>query len=376
MTANEAKHRHALPATEDGAGHLGVSPGRMFLRHAAMATAFNLVIALFIAMVLHTGKQFRNDFVFSMCIGTAAWLIIDIGRILLWRNGPVPKGKFFLLTVAAAPPAFYLGIMAGAALLGYDPGRVLPPSMTAALASVAFTLSMMLLAAWLFWNWVKMAEWKAQVAQQQAQAAIIQKQAMQAQLQLLQTQIEPHMLFNTLANLQGLITVDPPRAQAMLDQLIQYLRATLASSRAQATTLAQEFALMDAYLGLMSVRMGERLGYALKLPADLRTLPMPPMLLQPLIENAIRHGLEPKIGGGRIDVAAERRDGALVVTVTDTGLGIDADGMALNSTAGTGIGLANIRDRLQALYGDAARLSLVRNQPSGVIAQLTLPLAP
>ena len=195
---------------------------------------------------------------------------------------------------------------------------------------------------------------------------------MQAQLQLLQAQIEPHMLFNTLANLQGLISFDPDRAQLLLDQLIQYLRATLSSSRAEATTLEQEFKLMQAYLGLMAVRMGARLAYTLDLPDDLRSARLPPMLLQPLVENAIQHGLEPKIEGGHITVRASVDDDQLTLTVVDDGLGLDHPGQ----TKGTQLGVTNIRERLQVMHGAAASLSLDANTTGGVTARLTLPYQP
>jgi sensor histidine kinase YesM len=224
---------------------------------------------------------------------------------------------------------------------------------------------------WFFWTQSRLQQMKAEAEAEKARAAAIEKQALQAQLRLLQAQIEPHMLFNTLANLQGLIGIDTTRAQHLLDQLIQYLRATLTSSRAEKTTLAQEFALMEAYLGLMSLRMGPRLSYTLQLPELLCTLSVPPMLLQPLVENAVKHGLEPKIDGGHIDVQANRQDETLMLTVTDTGLGLDASAGTAN---GTKVGVANVRERLQALYGDRASFSLTPNTPTGVIARLTIPL--
>jgi sensor histidine kinase YesM len=227
---------------------------------------------------------------------------------------------------------------------------------------------------WFFWNRGKLATLTAKAETEKARAAAIEKQAIQAQLQLLQAQIEPHMLFNTLANLQGLIALDPPRAHHMLDQLIHYLRATLSSSRAEKTTLAHEFSLMNAYLELMSVRMGRRLAYALQLPDRLRDVQVPPMLLQPLVENAIRHGLESKIDGGRIDVAATEQAGMLTLSVADTGLGLDAPAARRATVKNTHIGLANVHERLQALYGERASCSLKPNTPSGVIAQLTMPL--
>ncbi|HYD78568.1 MAG TPA: histidine kinase [Paucimonas sp.] len=362
------------PASATGAPQENSGFWPMFRRHAALAMLFNFACVIFSTFVLSGGKYFFRNFVFSMCIGTAAWLFIDLGRYLLWRGATPPKPKFFLLVVAVAPAAYYVGIVAGALLLGFPLAKVLPSSSTATLGSIVFTLTASMIGGWIFWNRSELAELKAKSAEQQARTAAIEKQAMQAQLQLLQTQIEPHMLFNTLANLQGLIALDPARAQDMLDHLIRYLRATLASSRAERTTLEHEFALLDAYLGLMAVRMGARLAYTLNLPDDLRAHRLPPMLLQPLIENAIKHGLEPKIDGGRIDVSAARAGACLALTVADTGLGIDDHGMALDSQPGTQVGLANIRERLQALYGDAAGFTLVPNNPCGAMARLTLPL--
>ena len=207
-------------------------------------------------------------------------------------------------------------------------------------------------------------------AEERARAEAVARQALQAQLQLLQAQIEPHMLFNTLANLQGMISIDPDRAQVMLDHLIQYLRTTLTSSRAESTTLAHEFTLMEAYLGLMSVRMGARLAFSLQLPSELRAAQIAPMLLQPLVENAIIHGLEPKVDGGHITVSAAQDGGTLVVSVADTGLGLNAP----SANAGTHVGVANTRERLHALYGTQASLSLEPNPAQGATARLTLPL--
>jgi sensor histidine kinase YesM len=212
---------------------------------------------------------------------------------------------------------------------------------------------------------------KLERTEARVRAETIERQALQAQLRLLQAQIEPHMLFNTLANLQGLIAIDPQQANRMLDHLIQYLRATLSATRAETTTLAQEFDAAEAYLGLMAVRMGARLSYRCVLPAALRGARLPAMLLQPLVENAIIHGLEPKIEGGTVTVEARAHDGVLEICVTDTGLGLDDTEPAAK---GTGVGVTTTRERLRALYGARAALTLVPAQPHGVLARLTLPL--
>ena len=198
-----------------------------------------------------------------------------------------------------------------------------------------------------------------------------QRQAAEHQLKLLESQIEPHMLFNTLANLRVLIGTDPPRAQAMLDQLIAFLRATLGGSRVSSHPLGTEFARLADYLALMQIRMGERLQTRFDLPDELATLPVPPLLLQPLVENSIKHGLEPKVSGGRIDVSARRERAQLVLEVRDTGAG-------LSSTRGDGtqFGLVQVRERLATLYGTKASFELANagGAEGGTLATLRLPL--
>jgi LytS/YehU family sensor histidine kinase len=177
------------------------------------------------------------------------------------------------------------------------------------------------------------------------------------------------MLFNTLANLRVLITVDPPRAVAMLDRLNSYLRMTLSGSRALSHPLSAEFERLGDYLELMSVRMGDRLHYRLDLPQDLRDAPVPPLLLQPLVENSIRHGLEPKVEGGEIVVRARRQAGLLVVEVSDTGVGLDA----APPSEGSGFGLEQVRERLATVYGAQGRMSLSPSPAGGTCATLSFP---
>lgn len=344
---------------------------RRFAIDVAITQVFNVVIALLVTYAIRVPGGFYVSLLISICVGTLAVTLIDGGRLLLWGLNRVPKLPFIVLAIVSMPVAQYFGNRIAALITGIPAANfaaVRTQYMTAFLvgSSVSFIAII-----WFFWSREHIAHLAAEAEAEKARAAAIERQAIQAQLQMLQAQIEPHMLFNTLANLQGLIAVDPQRAQNMLEQLIQYLRATLSSSRAERTTLAHEFTLMDAYLGLMKVRMGARLRYALQLPEDLRPIMVPPMLLQPLVENAIKHGLEPKVDGGEITIRAERDAGMLTLNVTDTGLGLDAGPSDPN---GTHIGVTNIRERLQALYGDRATFRLIPNTPSGVIAQLSIPL--
>ncbi|MDC8757392.1 sensor histidine kinase [Janthinobacterium fluminis] len=358
-------------------------PWRRFAMDYRYSLAFNLFCGLFITYVLGTGQYLLENLVASMCIGSSAFIIIDGARLAWWGEQRRPGWKTLaLIVLAAVPLAQSAGMALFGALMGVKVTRSASLTSLSAIAPKDLSMLLFTLVACaggllFFANKEKIARLEALAAAEKARAETVARQALQAQLQLLQAQIEPHMLFNTLANLQGLIGFDPERAQLLLDQLIQYLRATLRSSRAQTTTLAQEFSLMQAYLGLMSVRMGQRLSYTVQLPDALRALAVPPMLLQPLVENAIQHGLEPNIAGGHIAVSAAREGQTLVLTVSDNGLGL---GLGLQPAAparqGTHVGLSNIRERLQALYAEQASFTLTDGAPAGAVARLTLPLNP
>lgn len=341
-------------------------------------TVINILCGLVLTDLLRNGGGFIENIVFSMCIGYSAFLLINGSVYLIWGARRPYRPLYYLLCLAAAPIAFFIGIGLGALIYGYPLKSISAYRNPFGAGTFIFTIVVCLVVTWFFWNKGKVAELTAAAEAEKARTAAIEKQAMQAQLQLLQAQIEPHMLFNTLANLQTLISMDPNQAQHMLDQLIQYLRATLNSSRADQTSLQQEFALIKSYLELMSIRMGRRLGYTLDLPEALRGLTIPPMLLQPLVENAIKHGVEPKMEGGSIVVTARQKEGILYLEVADTGLGLPFDYPGIQDDAGDGrsgrIGNANVRDRILAIYGPGAAFTLESNQPGGVVARLSLPL--
>jgi len=206
------------------------------------------------------------------------------------------------------------------------------------------------------------------LALERSRAAESEKQALATYYRMLQAQIEPHFLFNTLANIAGLIDADPRTAKHMLERFVAYLRSTLSASRAERTTLGREAELVRAYLDVISVRMGTRLRYRVEIPKELSTIAMPAMLIQPLVENAIKHGLEPKLDGGEIVVAAHGSADMLIVGICDTGLGFDTQAGA------SGVGLANVRERLAALYDGRATLDVEDNEPCGARVTLHLPL--
>jgi LytS/YehU family sensor histidine kinase len=189
-----------------------------------------------------------------------------------------------------------------------------------------------------------------------------------ARLALLQAQIEPHFLFNTLANIHSLIQEDPHKAGVILEQLNAYLRTSLRRTRQPTSSLGEELELVETLLAIAAARLGPRLQYMVLAPEELRAHELPPLLLQPLVENAIRHGIEPAIAGGNIRVEVLQVNDGLELSVVDTGVG-------LNEEAPQGVGLANIRSRLTSLYADKGRLAIYANAPHGVIAKLIIPAA-
>jgi signal transduction histidine kinase len=212
------------------------------------------------------------------------------------------------------------------------------------------------------------AERRAQAATATAAEESLKRQLAEAHLKMMQAQVEPHFLFNTLASVDYLIETDPPTASKMQKNLIQYLRAALPQMREGSTTLGKEIQLCRSYLEILKFRMEDRLQYFVTVPQGLASAQFPPMMLQSLVENSIKHGLEPKPEGGSITISADVVNGRLRVTVADTGLGFAAAGQS-----GSGVGLANVRERLAALYGGTARLSIEANTPAGTIVIIEVP---
>jgi hypothetical protein len=320
-------------------------------RYVIATMAFNTLIAA--ALTAFGSRGFGTNLVFSQCIGLLSYAAIDLPRRWLWPQGAPALLPVIVLALFAAPVAWFGGSFVAGLLLGAPsmPGSM---GLNAMLGFLALTAGAGLGGTFFFWT-------RERLAQSERGAA-------EARLKLLQAQIEPHFLFNTLANLQALIGSDPQRAQAMLGHLDGYLRATLASTRNDQCTLAEEFALLRGYLEILAIRMGPRLAYALDLPDALAGAKLPPMLLQPLVENAIKHGLEPKVEGGRLRVAAGTEGSQLILVVEDSGLGFGAA-----STSGTGVGLLHLKERLAAVYGNAATAGIGETAGGGVRITLRLP---
>jgi len=243
-------------------------------------------------------------------------------------------------------------------------GWLVTPEWLMSIVATSVVISLVL--STLFYLREREARAQADVAREREIAERLQRDAVAANLRALQAQIEPHFLFNTLANVSTLIDRDAPQAKRMLERFIHFLRGSLAATRTERTTLGAEGELIASYLDVLRVRMGPRLEYAVDIEPSLVDFAIAPMLLQPVVENAIRHGLEAKVEGGRVDFRARRESGSVCIDVRDTGVGFAA------TTTG-GVGLTNLRDRLRGLYGEAATLCIGENHPSGTVVTVRLP---
>ncbi len=335
------------------------------LRHLLQTVAFCLTVSA-LQVAFNPERSYAIPATYSLAIGSLTWLLIDFGRHLLpsSRETGWPQGAAgLMLPLVGIVTGYVAGTLVGDAVWGNASWS--EQARPRLVGSVLVTLLAGVIANFYFYSVNRGRYFQRRMSEAQAHAT-------EARLKLLESQLEPHMLFNTLANLRVLIGMDPPRAQAMLDRLIAFLRSTLDASRTATLPLASEFDRLSDYLALMAVRMGPRLQVALDLPDELRQLPMPPLLLQPLVENAIKHGLEPKVAGGRIEVTARRDGNRLRLSVRDTGVGLGAA-----SADGSRFGLQQVRDRLAALHGEAANLTLqpAPDADGGTIAEVILPLA-
>ncbi len=331
-----------------------VTPGKIFFMIAS-----NTVIAFFITVV-HPDAVFPVSFLFSQSIGltTAACVIVAVNH-------------YKALNLGIQAVVIVAAIVAGA-LIGMTVGRlvvvsVLPGSSFHLLEKYNFQTSTLgyavlfgFIVTYIFISLQRLSDEKIKRLEVEKNAAV-------TEMKLLQSQMEPHFLFNTLSNILGLIESDPRKASRMLESFTSFLRTSLVTARSETITLAQEMDVVRNYLDIFTVRMGDRLRYHIHVPDDLKDVRVPPLLIQPLVENAIKHGLEPSVAGGELQVRAERDGDEVRVVVTDTGIGVR------EMSTGNGIGLENIKKRLNLLFGERARLLFEENLPSGVTAGVILP---
>ncbi len=302
---------------------------------------------------------YGRNLVVSLVIGYTIHLLFDlliplVGARRIRRFGHGQRTLFFTAIPIAGVMA---GWPAGVWLISHDSARWLDR------ISLGYLVGMFLFA--LLISFIFFQVFNAKAMQAEAE-----KRAIEAQLRLLQAQMEPHFLFNTLAGVLTLVDAEPARARRMLESFTDYLRATLADLRTDHSTVARELELAQAYLQLMQLRMEDRLRFTIRADEAVQREPIPPLLLQPLVENAIQHGLEPKVEGGCVDIEVRLAGDAIELVVRDDGLGPDAP--VRREPGGNGVALDNMRQRLRGLHGEDASLTIEARQP-GTQATLRLP---
>jgi len=337
---------------------------------------FNTLIALvFLALAvmfsdrIDIGRQFFVTFVFAQCIGYTIYVIFLVFDAFVApeiRRTPTMRWLCFTLIPVIG---VFIGYWIATTLLDFRETRAEMFTLRgiASILTVALIIAGILIA--IFVPRERAARAQAQMAREEARANAAEREATLARMQLLEAQVEPHFLYNTLAHVVSLVDAQPAVAKRMLHHLIELMRAT-ATSAQRTGTLGAQLDLLRSYLDLIAMRMGPRLAWSIDAPDELARLNIPPMLLQPIVENAIKHGLEPSMDGGRVDISARRDGDALVLSVVDTGLGV----APMRGAGSTGLGLPNVRARLAALFGDAASLRMTDNSPSGTRVTITLPV--
>ncbi|NTZ84428.1 histidine kinase [Burkholderia metallica] len=345
----------------------GTVPKRLHGPLALLAFAgFNSAVGLGF-WVVHVGEPLLPYLVVANAIGFCALLFSRAADRLLPR-----KPGLALKVVVIAPASVFAGFEIAAAIVSGNVPHAFGHARIGTWDNYgpSFLVSAVLfVCVSLFLQSMRM---RATLETERREAAEARQAETAARLALLQAQIEPHFLFNTLANVQSLIERDPARASTMLDSLNRYLRASLRRTRDATSTLGEELELVDALLKIASIRLGERLSYAIDVPADLHALSFSPLLLQPLVENALLHGIEPSLDGGVIVIRGRMRGGMLELNVIDTGVGLGKSDSPLHG----GVGLANVSARIRTLYGERGRVAVETNTSAahGVTATLLIPI--
>ncbi len=322
--------------------------------------AINTLIAITLSLI--TKNSFWLNLLYSQSIGISVATAISI--IFLRRQDNNPSIIWLAIAIVT-------GVLIGstfATLISGSYKTVTPEEGQWLLISTFFYSTIIgCVVAYYFFLVANQKEMSNQLTVEKLKQAEYEQALTENNLKILQAQIEPHFLFNTLSNVIGLIDQRPDDAKKMLEHFTHYLRSCLSRTRESDTTLADEITIIHAYLAIQKIRMGTRLDYNITIQEELNTIPFPPLLIQPLVENSVRHGLEPEINGGKINVEIKQENSTLTITVTDTGKGA-------KNLESEGIGLKNVKERLSSIFRGKANIKVEPNSPKGLIVTLKISL--
>jgi len=320
----------------------------------------NTLIAIFLTLV--TQSNFWINLIFSQCIG-----ISIASLVCLIALGYKEKEPGLIVYAIAIILGVIIGISIASVII--NTGKLSTGENERAFVLSSFIYSIMIGSVVVFYFSLigKQQRITNQLNMEKLKQVEYERALNENNLKLLQAQIEPHFLFNTLSNVLSLIDSRPDDAKQMLEYFTRYLRASLSRTRDNKTTLGDEMEIVNAYLSIQKIRMGKRLNFKIEIAQSMNDIPFPPLLIQPLVENSVLHGLESEVEGGEISVTVSHDNNKLSISVADTGKGAA-------SLGGDGIGLNNIRERLTALFQHNADIKTIANEPKGLIVTLTIPL--
>ncbi len=335
------------------------------LKDLIITALFNTLIAIVIRLWILNEKAFLEIWIISQCIGLSICFCIVITLL----KGTIETKKQLLVKII-------IGVLVGA-ISGVTLGWIFlyykydKPFFSYFQRSFSLNFSLGIFFAipitYFFLSLAKFKDYEKQINEEKIKRLIFEKQAVTEELKMLQAQIEPHFLFNTLSNLKSLLNEDINKGKLMLDELNSFLKISLRRTRQETISLSQELELVRHYLNIYKIRMGKRLSYEIIADKEIKKIALSPLIIQPLVENAIKYGLEPKIDGGQIEINCYLKDNFLVITISDTGCGLDKN-------HGIGVGINNVSKRLNNLYGNGAELTIEPNSPCGTKAVIKVPL--
>jgi two-component sensor histidine kinase len=346
-------HKSPVRADDSPPMHIHVTPLKI-----AMIIGVNFLIALFIVLISRGTTTYLISLMYSQCIG------ISIATCTIAAANLIKTSKF-ALHVAFIGLALIAGAVIGVAIATMVMGVLFPglPQIhnhENYQTSLLFALLFGLIVTYVFFSLQR-------ISTERVKRLEVEKSAVVTEIKLLQSQMEPHFLFNTLSTILSLIDDEPQKAKLMLESFTSFLRSSLVTARNETITLAQEMNVVKNYLEIFMIRMGARLRYAIDIPVELRACRVPPLLIQPLVENAVKHGLEPSVRGGELLIQARREGDHVLITVADSGMGVN------EMSPGNGIGLENIRKRLELAYNKQGRLVVEENKPEGIRVTVDIP---
>jgi len=326
---------------------------------------FNTLIAITLSFWVLKENHFFDIWVVSQCIGLSICFFI----VMTLSHTQIETKKQLFVKIAAG---MIIGAISGAVLgvlflyFKYD-----KPFFTYFQSSFSENFLLGIFFAipitYFLLSLAKFKDYESQLQEEKINRLTLEKQAVLEELKTLQAQIEPHFLFNTLSNLKSLLDEDINKGKLMLDELNGFLKISLQRTRQKAISLSQELELVRHYLNIYKIRMKARLSYDIIADKEIKKVSLSPLIIQPLVENAVKYGLEPKIEGGKIKIDCSRADNFLIITISDTGCGLDTN-------SEIGIGINNVSKRLNNLYGKNANLTIKKNNPYGTKAVIKVPL--